>query len=167
MPDVEFSTALVATARKYRNARESAGPNTDNGGFIDQCLAAIGGHPGQSWCAAAVSAFVKETAEQMGIKVNFHPSLSALRMLSKNPDLVVTDPQPGDIVIWDHTVDPAKPAGHVGILTDVVRVDGQVAGMEAIAGNTSPDGKSREGTGVFEHAVDYPNPKIAGYLRIA
>jgi hypothetical protein len=34
----------------------------------------------------------------------------------------------------------------------------------SIAGNTSPDGKSRNGSGVFEHEYDVSDPKIAGYI---
>ncbi len=80
--------------------------------------------------------------------------------------LVVTDPQPGDVIIWNHTVDPAKPQGHVAILTEVVKVDGAVAALAGIAGNTSADGASRNGDRVAEHPVSYPDPRIAGYLRI-
>lgn len=174
MDAVEFGTRLIAKARQSvfdpktkTGAFESAGPNTDGGGFVDQCQAEMGLTPGHSWCACAVCKWVRDTSREAGVTVSkFKRSASALRMLELNAALVVTDPQPGDIVIWDHTVDPAKPQGHVAILTDVVKVNGAVAGLAAIAGNTSADGTSRNGDRCAEHPVAYPDRRIVGYVRI-
>lgn len=169
----DFGTALIATARKdaydpvtRAGAFESAGPNTDGGGFVDQCQAEMGLPPGNSWCACAVCKWVRDTATTLSVSVVFHRSASALRMRDLNPSLLVTDPRPGDIVIWDHTADPAHPQGHVGILTEVVRVNGEVSALACIAGNTSADGKSRNGDRCAEHDVSYPDPKIVAFLRI-
>jgi hypothetical protein len=54
--------------------------------------------------------------------------------------------------------------GHVAIATGVVLVGGQLVSMNAIAGNTSADGKSRNGTMVGEHEVSLE--RIAGILRV-
>lgn len=161
MDSVEFGTAFVATARKYAWARET-GPNTDGGGFVDQCLAALGLPPGNSWCAAAVCWWVKETCDRLGVKVEFRRSARALGLLEKNPGLVVANPQPGDLVVWDH----GGGLGHVAVLTDIVKVAGALAALAAIAGNTSADGHSRNGDRVAEHGVNYPDAKIKAFLRL-
>jgi hypothetical protein len=162
MDSVVFGTALVATARKYLYVRETAGPNMDGGGPIDKWLAAVGCAPGASWCAAAACGWVHETAQGLNVTVNWHNSASALALISRNPSFVVKDPTPGAFIVWDH----GHGLGHIALLTDVVSVNGVPGGLMAIAGNTSPDGKSREGTGVFEHDVTYPDARIAGYLLI-
>jgi len=92
------------------------------------------------------------------------PSAGALHLLAINQHLVVPfeDVRPGDLIIEDH----GNGLGHVSIVTDVVRIDGTVTGLTCIAANTSPDGKSRNGTGVFEHPHDLPDPRIAGVLRV-
>ncbi len=160
-----FGTELIATARTYDYVREK-GANTDGGGFVDRCQTEMGLSPGHSWCACAVCKWVRDTSTRLGVRTSFKRSASALRLLEANAALVVTDPQPGDVIIWNHTVDPAKPQGHVAILTEVVKVDGAVAALAGIAGNTSADGASRNGDRVAEHPVSYPDPRIAGYLRI-
>lgn len=163
----EFGTLLIVEARTSLYVRESAGPNADAGGFVDQCQAEMGLTPGHSWCACAVCKWARDAAAKAGVTIKtFKRSASALRMLEANAALVVTDPQPGDVVIWDHTTDPAKPQGHVAILTSVVKINGVVTGLEAIAGNTSADGTSRNGDRVAEHPVVYPDPRIKGYVRI-
>jgi hypothetical protein len=86
--------------------------------------------------------------------LTFRTSGSAVRLLKLNPTLITTDPQPGDLVVFDH----GNNKGHVAIVTSPTTT---------VAGNTSPDGTSREGYGVFEHAYDPSDPKIAGYIRVA
>ena len=159
----EFGTALVGTARKYLYVREK-GANTDNGGFVDQSLAALGLPPGNSWCAAAVCAWVKEAVASTGATVTWHRSARALGCLELNESLKVdpTDVQPGDVLVEDH----GGGLGHISVVTDVVRVNGVVAGVSTIAGNTSADGHSRNGDRVAEHPISWPDGKLAGILRI-
>jgi hypothetical protein len=90
------------------------------------------------------------------------PSASALSLLERNPHLVVGEPQPGDLAVWCH--DPVKHLGHVGIITSVVRIDGKVVSLIVIAGNTSADGRSRNGDRVAEHEASLD--KLAGYVRV-
>jgi hypothetical protein len=161
MDAAEFGLELIVTARSYSHVVETA-PNTDNGGPIDQWLAAVNCPPGNAWCAAAACAWVRETGKRLGVSFDFKPSASALGVLHKNTGLVVEDVQPGDLIIWDH----GKGLGHIGVVTSTVEVDGVLGGISAIAGNTSKDGKSRNGTMVADHPVNYPDPKIAGFVRI-
>jgi CHAP domain len=164
MTSEEFGTALVATARKYLYVRETNGNNSDNGHFIDASLAALGLPPGNSWCAAAICAWVKETQQTTGAKFKFRRSARAMGLWELNTDLrvAVADIQPGDILCWDH----GSGLGHVAICTAAVKVNGDLASLDAVAGNTSADGHSRNGDRCAEHAVTYPDPKLVGGLRI-
>jgi cell wall-associated NlpC family hydrolase len=87
-------------------------------------------------------------------------SASAMHLLEYNQHLLTLDPKPGDLVIWDH----GKGLGHVGILTGTTHINGTLTSIDVIAGNTSEDGKSRNGDRVAEHPCTLE--LIAGYLRV-
>lgn len=145
---------IVAQARKYQGLLESP-PGSNSGPEIDQWLAFVHQPPGQSYCAAFACSMVHDARVALGLAaLTFRKSASALHLLEINADLITTDPQPGDLVVFDHS----HGLGHVAIVT------GQGT---SIAGNTSADGKSRNGSGVFEHAYDVNDPQIAGYIRPA
>lgn len=143
--------ALIRSARSYLGQRESK-PNSSP--MIDHWLAMVGQPPGEPWCAAFVCACVLETEPTIG----FLKSASALKLISRNPDRRISDPELGALVVWDH----GKGKGHVAIITGMLPPDG----FTAIAGNTSEDGKSREGVMVAEHAFSRKDPQIAGYIRV-
>lgn len=151
-----LAEAIVATARKYEGVVEQPpGSNSNTGPYINDWLAFVNQPPGQSYCAAFACSVVHEARTDLAMgPLQFKKSASALKLLEINKDLLTTDPQPGDLVIFRHE----RGLGHVGIVT---------APGVYISGNTSPDGKSRNGTGVFEHAYDVNDPRIAGYLRIS
>jgi hypothetical protein len=145
------STDLIRTARSYQGQREWA-PNSSP--LINRWLASVGQPPGEPWCAAFACACVYDTDPTIG----FLRSASALKLLARNPDRVISDPEVGALVIWDH----GHGKGHVAIIT---AIDGQT--FSAIAGNTSEDGKSREGIMVAEHdGFQVNDPTIAGFLRV-
>lgn len=149
--------AIVQEARKYLNVVEQPpGTNSNWGGPIIDWLAFVGITSPASYCAAFASSMVHDAAAGLGVEISFRKSAGALHLMELNEHLKVSDPQPGDIVIFDH----GHGLGHVAIVTDI-------DSPATIAGNTSPDGTSRQGTGVFEHSYDPSNPEIAGYLRIA
>jgi hypothetical protein len=147
---------IVACARRYQGTIEQPpGSNSNSGPEIDQWLAFVHQPPGASYCAAFACSMVHDARFALGIEsITFKKSASALHLLELNAALITTDPHPGDLVIFDQ----GHGLGHVAIVT------GQGT---SIAGNTSPDGKSRNGTGVFEHAYDVNDPKIAGCIRVA
>lgn len=142
--------ALIRTARSYDGQRESK-PNSSP--LIDHWLAGVGEPPGEPWCAAFACACVFETDPTLA----FFKSASALHLLVRNPDRVISDPEPGALVVWDH----GHGKGHVGIITGV---NGPT--FDAIAGNTSEDGRAREGVMVAEHTFSVDDPKIAGFIRV-
>lgn len=145
---------IVAIARTYLGVEEDP-IGSNSGPLIDTWLAFVGAHPGDAWCAAFACDVVHEArvAEGMG-PLTFKRSGGALRLLIINDALRTTNPLPGDLIIWDH----GNGKGHVSIKT---------GDATHIAGNTSPDGKSRVGYGVFEHPYDPDDQKIAGYIRVA
>jgi len=146
---------IIIEARKFLNVVEQPpGSNSNWGGPIVDWLAFVGIDYPASYCAAFASSMVHNARVALGVSVSFNKSASALHLLSLNADLKTTDPQPGDLVIFDH----GGGLGHVAIVTGP---------NTTIAGNTSPDGTSRNGTGVFEHSYDPQNPEIAGYIRVS
>lgn len=151
-----LAEAIVVEARNYRGVVEQPpGANSNSGPEIDQWLAFVHQPPGSSYCAAFVSSMVHDARVGLGMDaLRFKKSASALHLLELNADLKTDDPQPGDLIIFDH----GHGLGHVAIKT---------GSTTSIAGNTSPDGRSRNGTGVFEHDYDPADPKIAGYIRVA
>jgi hypothetical protein len=150
---MSLADQIVATARSYLNVQEDP-IGSNSGPLIDDWLAFVGGHPGDPWCSAFACVAVHEARMLEKLPpLEFRRSSGALRLLAINSALVTDDPQPGDFLIWDH----GGGKGHVSIKT----------GTEThIAGNTSPDGKSRQGYGVFEHAYDPHDPKIVGVIRV-
>lgn len=156
--------ALIRTARSYLGHREVK-PNSSP--LIDHWLQRVGQPPGMPWCAAYVCACLAETEPNLP----FRKSAGAMRILTRNPDRLITYPEPGGLVVWDHNHSPDHAKlpdhsgckGHVAIVTGVGLPDGM---FSAIAGNTSFDGKSREGVMVAEHAFTPKDPTIAGYMRL-
>ncbi len=149
-----LAEAIVATARKYQGVVEQPpGSNSNSGPEIDQWLAFVHQPPGSSYCAAFACSVVHAARTDLAMgALQCKKSASALHLLELNADLKTDDPQPGDLIVFDH----GRGLGHVAIKTGP---------STSIAGNTSPDGKSRNGTGVFEY--DPSDPKIAGHIRVA
>ena len=155
-PAPTFGEQLVSQARKWKGRKENPlGSNGDQGGPIDGWLAYVGCEPGVPWCSGYACSMVRDTREALKIpSLRFRKSAGALRLLALNEDLRTDDPQVGDLIIWDH----GGGHGHVSIKTGPTT---------HIAGNTSADGKSRNGTEVAEHDYDPADPKIAGHIRVA
>lgn len=150
-----LAEAIVAEARKYKGVVEQPpGSNSNSGPEIDQWLAFVHQPPGASYCAAFACSMVHDVRVGLWMdSLQFKKSASALHLLELNENLKTDDPQPGDLIIFDH----GHGLGHVAIKTGP---------NTSIAGNTSPDGRSRQGTGVFEHEYDPADPRIAGYIRV-
>jgi hypothetical protein len=157
-----LAEAIIAKARRYRGRMvETDGPN--DGPEIREWLSARGIHVPAAWCAAFACAQAREAAADLQVTLAFRGSAGALRLLDLNPDLVVAEPEPGALVIWDH----GHGKGHAGIVTGVTRVDRALAEIDVIAGNTNADG-SRDANMVWERSFPQPDGarKIAGYIRI-
>jgi len=154
---------VIANARRYATGKslETDGPN--DGPEIREWLAERGITTPASWCAAMACAQIHEAARSMGLVLAMRYSAGALRLLALNPELVIDEPETGCLVVWDH----GGGLGHVGIVTGVTRVGGELASIEVISGNTNLEG-SREGSAVVERGFSFPQArKLAGYVRVA
>lgn len=133
----------TAVARRLTFIRETAGQN--RGAWVNMLQRFCNGKDGDSWCAYFVS-FVLDVACWGASPLR--PTGSTRTMLADCRTKGLVTPKP----VIDGLFFYVKPDGtphHVGIVTDI-RPDGTVIG---IAGNTSEDGASSNGTGVFEHAI--------------
>lgn len=158
-----LAEAMIANARRYATGKslETDGPN--DGTEIREWLRRRGIATPASWCAAFACAMIEDAAHALGLMLSMRYSAGALRLLDLNPDLALTEPEAGAVVVWDH----GHGLGHVGIVTSVTRVGGELASIEAISGNTGLGG-GREGNAVAERGFPFPQARrLAGYIRVA
>jgi hypothetical protein len=105
-----------------------------------------GGTPGDSWCAYFVcfvlavvfGGYTKSPIVKSGRCQDIYEQ-------AKKEGWVRDSGNPGDLFLY---VDEHDHAHHIGIVTERWN-----HAYDGIAGNTSEDGKSSNGTGVFEHPV--------------
>lgn len=134
--------SLVAVARRLKFIRETRGAN--RGAWVEWLQRFTGGSPGDPWCADLVSVvldiayFGRSPLEATGSTV-------LLLKVATAKGWRVDTPEVEDLYFF---VRENGTPHHVGIVTGVDPLVG-------IAGNTSPDGLSDNGTGVFEHAIVY------------
>lgn len=160
---VGLSTLVIANARRYATGKslETDGPN--DGPEIREWLAERGITTPAPYCAAGACAQIHEAARTMGLVLQLRYSAGALRMLDLNPDLVLAEPEIGCLVIWDH----GQGKGHLGIVTGVTRVAGELAAIQVISFNTNAEG-SRDADQCVERGFPFPQARrLAGYIRIA
>jgi hypothetical protein len=146
------TASLAVVARHLTFIRESDGPNM--GAWVEWLQRFTGGRVGDPWCADFVS-FVLDVAYHG--KQGLPPSGSTQRLLdaAKTKGFVVFVPAVDDLYFF--ITETGKPH-HVGIVTATDPLTG-------IAGNTSEDGLSSEGTGVFEHALHVAPSRIV-FVRL-
>lgn len=132
----QYDPATIA--RQFRFIRETLGPN--RGVWVEAIQRITDSKPGDSWCASFVSA-VLWICYQGAPPIPRTASCDVMWGIAKQYETQV--PMVGDVFF---RVKADGDAHHVGIVT-------QVGPLTAIAGNTSEDGKSSNGTGVYEHAL--------------
>lgn len=139
--------SLTAVARHLLFIRETLGPN--RGYWVEFLQRFAGGVPGDPWCADFVS-LVLDIAYRGQSPLR---KTGSTQVLFREATLYGWQVPVGagsikdDLYFFVH--DDGTPH-HVGIVTV-----GNAAGLAltGIAGNTSEDGRSAEGTGAFEHAL--------------
>ena len=116
---------IVGCARRYQGVVEQPpGTNSNSGPEIDQWLAFVHQPPGQSYCAAYVCFVIHDARVALGMdSLQFRKSASALHLLELNANLKTDDPQPGDLVIFDH----GHGLGHVATIARVLPSIGRPA----------------------------------------
>ena len=138
-------------ARQYLFVRES-GQNA--GKRVEAIQHWSSGNPGDSWCCEFATMVLDICFEGKAPIARLQACQDVYDLAKKNGWLTTT-PVKDDVFIY---VNDADHAHHIGIVT----VDG---GGFGIAGNTSEDGTSSNGTGVFEHSIS-TNPKKVKYIHV-
>lgn len=134
-----MSASLSAIARRFAFVRETEGPN--RGRWVEFFLRFTGNDPGDSWCASFES-----VCEDIAYGKAVTPrSASCQEKLdwAVRKGRVVREPAPDDLCF---SINAQGRAHHIAIVTDT-------SPLTAIAGNTSEDGTSDNGTGVYEHEI--------------
>lgn len=142
-----MSASLSAVARRLTFIRETEGPN--KGYWVNFLQRFCGGVEGDSWCADFES-FVEDIAYKGKNPTPRSGSTSAKLEYCMKKGLVVVKPQADDIYFY---VTDGGLAHHIGIVTGTTPLTG-------IAGNTSVDGLSTNGDGVYEHILTVPAKNI-------
>lgn len=154
---------VVSNARRYATGKSLETDGQNDGPDIREWLGERGITEPAPWCAAFACAQIHEAARSLGIVLELRYSAGALRLCDLNPELHIDAPEIGCLVVWDH----GGGKGHVGIVTGVTEVGGELASIEVIAGNTNLEG-SREGNAVVERGFPFPQARrLAGYIRVA
>jgi len=132
---------LVDIARSFDFVREVGGPNA--GLWVGIFQRFTGNAPGDSWCASFVS-FCLAVASKIQTKIPRTAVCQEIYDWAKKNGQLITTPEVGCLFLYVNDQDHAH---HVGIVTST-------SPLRGIAGNTSSDGKSSDGTGVFEHEIN-------------
>lgn len=144
-------TSSIVAARRLSFIRETGGAN--RGAWVEALQRFCSGIPGDSWCADYVS-FVLDVVYRGKAPLRKTGSTKVMLAEARLKGFVVTTPQPEDLYFY---LDGAGVPHHVGIVTEVTINGGGIAQIIGIAGNTSEDGQSANGTGVFEHSIPTKN----------
>jgi hypothetical protein len=148
---------LVQIMRLFLFVREVGGPN--KGVWVGLFQSYTGNKAGDSWCASflcfCLSIFYKGLSPFAKTA-----SCDVLREQMIRLAKRVRAPQPGDVFFYMNGTD----AHHVGVVAEIRAVNGATDEMViGIAGNTSKDGRSSNGDGVYEHAIVTAPGKIEYY----
>ncbi len=132
---------LSVVMRRWSFVRETDGPN--RGYWVEFIQRFTGNEPGDSWCCSLVS--LCEDVAYRG-KAPSRKTASCMEKLTdcRTKGYVVTTPLPDDLCF---SVDATGHAHHIGVVT-------AIDPLKTIAGNTSEDGLSSNGDGVYEHTVN-------------
>lgn len=137
------SKAVLDAARRAlsANVRETS---ANSGPIVDEYLRQVGIAPPANWCAAAVSAWMREGFKSIEREPWMHLSAQAkafIREFEKRGRWIPKDQlkafgtfPPGSVPIWSRG-DPSSWTGHIGVLE---KQDGNM--LHTIEGNSGPKG---------------------------
>ena len=143
----------VTIARQFRYVRELTG---NTGQRVEAIQRWSGGKPGDSWCAYFVS-LVLDICYQGHAPIERTGSCDDILRVAQDANWVQKSPQPNDIYL---RVRGATDAHHVGFVCSI-QPDGKIV---QISGNTSADGLSSNGDGVYERAIPQSDDLV--FVRI-
>jgi hypothetical protein len=137
------TAVLKAAQRALALGVKETGTNT--GPVVDAYLRAVGIEPPANWCAAAVSAWIREAYKELGYDSPFKGTAQAKGFISQFERIAKWVPKdqlhkfagaipPGSIVIWSRG-DPASWTGHIGVFEKQIGNE-----LHTIEGNSGPKG---------------------------
>lgn len=132
----------IAVARQFLYVREAQSLGQNRGLRVEAIQHWSGGQTGDSWCTEFVW-LVLDISYGGEPPIDRTQSCEALRQLAGQRGWLTSTPTPGCLYLY---INAAGLAHHVGFVT----VPDPLTG---IAGNTSPDGTSPNGDGVYEHEI--------------
>lgn len=144
--------SLSAVAKRFDFVRETEGPN--RGYFVAYFLRYTNTEEGQPWCAAFLSK-VLDIAYKGKSPLIKSASTVVLLSLARQKGWVVQTPQVDDLYFF---IRDDGTAHHVGAISGV-------SPSRGIAGNTSSDGLSSNGDGVYDHELNVL-PKSIVFVRL-
>lgn len=133
----------IDIARQFLYVREIPG---NHGQRVNGIQRWSGGQDGQAWCAHFLT-FVLDIAYQGEPPLPRTGSCDILLAMCRQNGWIVSEFRPGDIYFRTRSTTDAY---HVGFVTNGFPGMGR---FTQLSGNTSEDGTSDEGTGVFEREV--------------
>jgi hypothetical protein len=156
-----ISEAALAIATTQVGVRESGGQN--RGPEVELYLAAAGGEPGESWCAAFLYWCFRRASNVLMVPNPCPRTVGAQNVYKlAEPRFRRTSPARGAIFVMDH----GHGLGHVGFV-DTAYPDGTISTVE---GNTNRDG-ARNGDSVWRHGpwnpLDGKRGILMGYVDLA
>jgi hypothetical protein len=134
-----LALALVKATRKDLGVHEEGGGNC--GPRVNEYLHNVGLNPGNEWCAAAVTTWLREAAQKLGVEPTVPGGAAAKAFISQFQNVNRWIPRakladraaPGMIVVFDRTADPNDWRGHIGVVESV-----DSNGLHTIEGNSGP-----------------------------
>jgi hypothetical protein len=142
-----MTASLSVIARRLSFIRETDGENA--GSWVDFVQRFTGNVEGDSWCSSFVS-LLEDIATKGHPPTKRTASCADKLADARAKGFVVQAPQPDDVFFY---VDATGHAHHTGIVTATSPLTG-------IAGNTSSDGASSNGDGVYEHPLTVSPSRI-------
>lgn len=153
---MSYTITPVDVFRLFKRVREIAGRQNE-GQRVEGIQTWCGGKKGDSYCCylATMVLDLYFSFYDKDSPIPREGSCQAVYDLCEKNGWITTTPSVGDLFFY---IDGNGHAHHIGMVT---AVDYDL--LAGIAGNTSPDGKSSNGTGVFEHEISAK--KFAHYPR--
>lgn len=148
-------TDPVVIARQLDFIREAQNLGQNKGARVEGVQRWSLGSPGDSWCCEWAT-MVLDIAYKANSPIGRMGSCEDLHSLALEKHWIAETPSVGDLAL---SIDPTtKRAHHIAIVT-------ATEPLTAIAGNTSADGTSSNGDGVYEHAISPINKVFVHYPR--
>jgi len=152
---VTFDDRLLYLARSFAFVREAQTHGQNRGLRVEAIQHWSSGQTGDSWCCEWATMML-DIAFNGGSPIPRLQACEDVHSLAIEKHWMTHTPAVGDLVL---SIDPAtNRAHHVGILTSS-------SPLVSIAGNTSADGVSSNGDGVYEHAISLTNKAFVHYPR--